>query len=121
MDKKDLDIMSADLIGVEYQARYLSFVCIWYFPICSQFNNLFYEVQNWRVTVLTKQAFMTKEVPMTNLRRFIALPVFNIKMLKKIKIVVRHAKNEYDKISYCPDCGTTLTRKSKFFDIGGGD
>jgi predicted RNA-binding Zn-ribbon protein involved in translation (DUF1610 family) len=28
---------------------------------------------------------------------------------------------EYDLISSCPDCGTTLKRKNKFFDLGGGD
>lgn len=40
---------------------------------------------------------------------------------KKISIVVEHKRQEYDLISSCPDCGTTLKRKNKFFDLGGGD
>ena len=40
---------------------------------------------------------------------------------RKIRHIVEHARTEYDRISHCPDCGTTLTRKRQFFDIGGGD
>jgi hypothetical protein len=40
---------------------------------------------------------------------------------KKIRHIVEHTRTEYDRISHCPDCGTTLTRKRQFFDIGGGD
>lgn len=40
---------------------------------------------------------------------------------KRISFVVEHKREEYDLISSCPDCGTTLKRKNKFFDLGGGD
>ena len=39
---------------------------------------------------------------------------------KKIKRITVQIKSEYEKISYCPDCGTTLSRENKFFDLGGG-
>ena len=39
----------------------------------------------------------------------------------KISTIVEHKRREYDLISSCPDCGTTLKRKNKFFDLGGGD
>jgi len=40
---------------------------------------------------------------------------------KKIKKINYFTKEEFSKISYCDDCGTTLIRKNLFFDIGGGD
>jgi len=40
---------------------------------------------------------------------------------KKIKKINHFTREEFSKISYCEDCGTTLIRKNLFFDIGGGD
>ena len=40
---------------------------------------------------------------------------------KKIKIIKDFSLEEFSKISFCSDCGTTLIRKNLFFDIGGGD
>ena len=40
---------------------------------------------------------------------------------QKISSIINHSRKEYDLISSCPDCGTTLKRKNKFNDIVGGD
>ena len=40
---------------------------------------------------------------------------------QKISSIINHSRKEYDLISSCPDCGTTLKRKNKFYDLGGGD
>ena len=40
---------------------------------------------------------------------------------KQISMIIEHKRKEYDLISHCPDCGTTLKRKNRFFDLGGGD
>ena len=39
---------------------------------------------------------------------------------KRIRNTETHSRLEYDRISCCPDCGTTLVRENKFIDLGGG-